>query len=180
MQLLDCALIIIQDFGLSGFTMDGLAKQAGVSNPLIYKYFDTRLALLQELLIREYERFSSNITAQLKGTSDYRKLIKVAVTANFNEFSKGNILDALRGEADVFSAIKETEETVTKNIGYLLIKSLTEALPLSQEQALKVVVMSSGASKATAERYKRMGGDKKVLIEDTVRFILAGADELSR
>ena len=31
--------------------MDRLATEAGVSNPLIYKYFDTRLQLLQELLI---------------------------------------------------------------------------------------------------------------------------------
>ena len=159
--------------------MEGLATKTGVSNPLIYKYFDTRLALLQGLLIRKYEGFSSNITIQLMNTNDYRQRIEVAVTANFNEYSKSNILYALRGKADVFAAIKDTEENVSKNIAYLLINSLTEALPLSEAQALKVVVMSSGASKAKAERYRRMGGDKATLIEDTIRFILAGAKELT-
>ena len=33
--------------------MDLLATVAGVSNPLIYKYFDTRRQILEELLVRE-------------------------------------------------------------------------------------------------------------------------------
>jgi AcrR family transcriptional regulator len=31
--------------------MEALAREADVSNPLIYKYFDTRRAVLQELLV---------------------------------------------------------------------------------------------------------------------------------
>ena len=54
-HLLDCARQIVLDQGLSTLTMERLASEAGVSNPLIYKYFDTRLQLLQELLIREYK-----------------------------------------------------------------------------------------------------------------------------
>ena len=46
-QLLDCARQIILDHGLSTLTMERLATEAGVSNPLIYKYFDTRLHMLQ-------------------------------------------------------------------------------------------------------------------------------------
>ena len=40
-QLLDSARDLIQDQGFSGFTMEALATAAGVSNPLVYKYFDT-------------------------------------------------------------------------------------------------------------------------------------------
>ena len=46
-QLLDCARQVILEHGLSTLTMERLATQAGVSLPLIYKYFDTRLQLLQ-------------------------------------------------------------------------------------------------------------------------------------
>ena len=46
-QLLDSARDLLLQEGFSGFTMDALASEAGVSNPLIYKYFDTRLELLQ-------------------------------------------------------------------------------------------------------------------------------------
>jgi AcrR family transcriptional regulator len=60
-HLLDCARDLIQESGVSGFTMEALATKADVSNPLVYKYFDTRLELLQELWTREYERFSTSI-----------------------------------------------------------------------------------------------------------------------
>ena len=38
-QLLDSARDIIVQQGLSTLTMEQLATEAGVSNPLIYKYF---------------------------------------------------------------------------------------------------------------------------------------------
>ena len=50
-QILDCARQVILEHGLSTLTMERLAKQAEVSLPLIYKYFDTRLQLLQALLL---------------------------------------------------------------------------------------------------------------------------------
>ena len=36
-QLLDSARDLIQSQGISGFTMEALATEAGVSNPLVYK-----------------------------------------------------------------------------------------------------------------------------------------------
>ena len=45
-QLLDSARDLLLKEGFSGFTMDALASEAGVSNPLIYKYFDTRLVVV--------------------------------------------------------------------------------------------------------------------------------------
>jgi AcrR family transcriptional regulator len=49
-QLLDTTATIIEDMGFSGFTMETLAKVAGVSNPLVYKYFDSRQEIFKELL----------------------------------------------------------------------------------------------------------------------------------
>ena len=61
-QLLDCARQIILDHGLSTLTMERVAAEAKVSNPLIYKYFDTRLQMLQALLAPENtRRFESHL-----------------------------------------------------------------------------------------------------------------------
>ena len=65
MQLLDCAGRIVLDDGLSKFTIDALAKEAQVSMPLIYKYFDTRIEILQALLSRESEQFSAVVESSL-------------------------------------------------------------------------------------------------------------------
>jgi AcrR family transcriptional regulator len=76
MQLLDCAQTIILERGLSSFTMEALAREAGVSNPLVYKYFATRLAILQELLLRETKRFN-NIVYILRDQPDVFEAIAV-------------------------------------------------------------------------------------------------------
>ena len=72
-QLLDSAREIVQDQGLSSLTMEALARHAGVSNPLVYKYFDARLSLLQELLAREHERFTTNVREKLPMPARSRK-----------------------------------------------------------------------------------------------------------
>ena len=74
-QLLDSARDLIQEQGFSGFTMEALAKEAGVSNPLAYKYFDTRLELLQALWTREYERYSSSIFEQVSKTENFEDIV---------------------------------------------------------------------------------------------------------
>ena len=52
-HLLDCSAEMIATDGIAGFTMEGLAKRANVSAPLVYNYFPNRIELLQTLLKRE-------------------------------------------------------------------------------------------------------------------------------
>ena len=56
-QLLDTTQALLISKGLQSFTMEGLAKAAAVSAPLVYNYFANRTELLQALLKREYQRF---------------------------------------------------------------------------------------------------------------------------
>ena len=58
-QLLGATHELILEHGLNSFTMELLARKAGVSNPLVYKYFNTRLELLQSLLVREFNLFKN-------------------------------------------------------------------------------------------------------------------------
>ena len=87
MQLLDSAKRLILAKGLSSFTMESLAREAGVSHPLIYKYFDTRLSLLHALLERESSHFNRELREQVSQASDYHELVRLFVSANFTQFS---------------------------------------------------------------------------------------------
>ena len=78
-QLLDSARDLIQNQGFSGFTMEALATEAGVSNPLVYKYFDTRLELLQELWTREYERYTLSVREQLSKAENFEDVVRLFV-----------------------------------------------------------------------------------------------------
>lgn len=178
MQLLDSAQRIIQDKGLSSFTMEALATEAGVSNPLVYKYFDTRLALLQELLTRETDHFNEQLRVAVTGAEDYEELVGIVVSVNFEQFLSSNILNILRGQPDVYAAIAKADTRQSGAMARFLVRSLADQYTVDPKLAEEIVVLASGASQAAAARYDRLGGDRDTMIDNAVRFIFGGITSL--
>ena len=173
-QLLDCARDIIVNQGLSTLTMEILAQQAGVSNPLIYKYFDTRLQLLQELLLREYAAFRDNVKEKLTRSKDYRQTVRAYVDINFEQFAGGDVLSILLNQPDVRQALQEKERP---RYAPFFIKEMAKEYGITNRQAETLVVLASGASLAAAEHYGRYGGDREAQIDQTVAFIFGGIQQ---
>ena len=173
-QLLDCARQVILEHGLSTLTMERLATQAGVSLPLIYKYFDTRLQLLQALLTREYKAFRKSFVPTTSG-GNYRDALRGYVEVNFRQFSDGDIVGILLGQADVRQAVSDKEKS---RYAPFFIKEVANEFSIAPQLAEKIVVMASGASIAAAEHYNRVGGDREAQIDQTVSFILGGIKNL--
>ena len=174
-QILDCARQVILEHGLSTLTMERLAAQAGVSLPLIYKYFDTRLQLLQTLLIREYKAFRKSFVAAKTTPGSYRDALRGYVDVNFRQFSDGDILGILLGQADVRKVV---DDRARSRSAPFFIKELANEFAIPPRLAEKIVVMASGASIAAAEHYNRVGGDRDTQIDQTVTFILGGIEGL--
>ena len=173
-QLLDSARDIILQQGLSSLTMEVLAQQAGVSNPLIYKYFDTRLQVLQELLIREHNLFRETVMQNLSDASDYRDAVRAYVEINFHQFAGGDVLSILFNQPDVRQALAEKRPRQAPR----LIKEMAKEYGISNKLAEQLVVLASGASLAAAEHYGRYGGDRELQIEQTVDFIFGGISQV--
>lgn len=55
-QLLDAALSLIAEKGYESVSMEGIARRAGVTKPVVYDLFGTLADLLEALLEREEER----------------------------------------------------------------------------------------------------------------------------
>ena len=176
-QLLDCARQIILDHGLSILTMERLATEAGVSNPLIYKYFDTRLQMLQVLLIREYKAFRKSFVRTNPSDGNYRTALRSYVDVNFQQFAGGDIVSILLSQADVRQAVREQERS---RYAPFFIKELANEFGLSTRLAERIVVLASGASIAAAEHHSRIGGDRESQIDQTVDFILGGIEALRK
>ena len=62
-RILDAAFETVATFGLSRFTVDDVARLAGVSRQSVYRYFESRDALIQALVYREEEAFIEGIRA---------------------------------------------------------------------------------------------------------------------
>jgi len=177
-QLLDAAATIIQQHGLSGFTMEALAKEAGVSNPLVYKYFDTRRALMQELLELEFDRFLDDLKKRLEAAYSLEDIVRIFVTKNFDEVDRGSAIQILRGQPDIRKTIRNKEEEEERRFAQYLVAELAGNYALTRAQAEQVAIMGAGASVAAAERVHRSGRHREDLIDDTVRFIVGGFESL--
>lgn len=175
-QLLDSAKVLIQKEGLSSFTMEALAHEADVSNPLVYKYFDTRLGLLQELLEREYERFSSNLLTQMMSIEEFDNVVRRNVELNFDEAVAGDIIYILRAQPDVQVVIQQSADKNLRKLGAFLIESAQNEYKLNQQQAQQLIAVASGASQAAARHYSRFGGSRSKFVDRTISFIMAGMD----
>ena len=174
-QLLDCAREVIVNEGLSGLTMEKLATVAQVSNPLIYKYFDTRAQVLQELLVREYTAFRKSITQRTENVASYRDAVRGYVDINFQQFAGGGALSILLGQPDVRQAIDKQEKS---RHAPFFVKELSKEFKIRRGLAQKILVLASGASIAAAENYNRFGGNRDQQIDQTVAFIFGGIEQL--
>ena len=175
-QLLDSARDLIQDQGFSGFTMEALATEAGVRNPLVYKYSDTRLELLQELWTREYERYNRNVREQLTKAENFEDIVRLFVNLNFTELSLGEITHILGSQPELREVTKAKQKSNQRGTGLFLVNTVEEMYHLTPSQATHLVVLASGASIEAARHYARYGGSRKKMVEDTVNFILNGAE----
>ena len=59
--MIDAAFRAVERFGLSRFTMDDVARMAGVARQSVYRYFDSRDALIVALVFREEEAFIEGV-----------------------------------------------------------------------------------------------------------------------
>ena len=62
-RILDAAFAAISTFGLSRFTMDDVARLARLSRQSVYRYFDSKDALVVALVEREEDAFLAGVRA---------------------------------------------------------------------------------------------------------------------
>ena len=175
-QLMDTARDLLLKKGFSGFTMDALAFAAGVSTPLIYKYFDTRLELLQELWAREYDSYARSVREELSEAEDFEDVVRVFVNLNFKQLTQGGIAHILAEQPEIHEVTKGRQKDNLRSTGLFLVTSVEEMYHLTPSQAGHVIALASGASIESARHYARYGGSPKKMVEDTVRFILNGVE----
>lgn len=155
--------------------MEGLARDAGVSHPLVYKYFSTRMELLQALLEHALEAFGDSVEQQLSDVSDYKEIIRIFVATNFDQFQHGSVINTLLAQPDIRAAAGDAEQ---RRAGTYLVRQLTRRLRIEADQAQLLVVLGAGASQAAAQRYSGSQRDRAKTIDETTRFIVGGVEQL--
>jgi AcrR family transcriptional regulator len=82
--LLIAASDIFVDRGYHAAGMDEIAERAGVSKPVLYQHFSSKLELYLAVLQRHVENLVSGVRQALRATTDNRQRLRSAIGAFFD------------------------------------------------------------------------------------------------
>lgn len=178
-QLLNTAKLMIVKDGLQNFTMEALSGTAGVSSPLVYNYFSSRLALLETLLQVEYCKYNEELIETASKATNFIGMVRVFIAGNFDHYAPGNILPILLSQPEIVGSIQASQSKYGKLIANLLVLSTKENYKITRAQAKLLMYISSGASKSAAE-YSSLGKvSREKTIKTTLTYVLAGLSAFS-
>ena len=83
-QLLAAASEVFVDRGYHAAGMDEIADRAGVSKPVLYQHFTSKLELYLAVLAQHVENLVSGVRQALRTTTDNRQRVRAAVAAFFD------------------------------------------------------------------------------------------------
>jgi AcrR family transcriptional regulator len=179
-QLLDVARNIVEHEGVGACTVDAVSRRAGVTPQLVHKYFGTRASLLEDLFRREDDRYQVDVRERLADARTFEDVVRVFVSANFDQLSSATAIGRLRVVPETASARREHQDTGERSAERVLVRAMAAEYPTSPELMEFVLRLGSAASiEAGNLAAQRADIDRDRSIENAVRFILAGVRELA-
>lgn len=173
-QILEAARNLIIVDGIQSFTMDSLAKAAGITTPLVYNYFANRAELLQELLKQEYTAFSARVRSEVEAATSFEEIVRAFISSNFDHFAPGNILPLLQSQPEVAVVIAEQQKRSSNQTARFLVKLTAKSFQLTRAEAELVTSMSSGASIAAAQFAANREVTRDETIDTVLTYVIAG------
>jgi AcrR family transcriptional regulator len=94
-RILDAAFEAVATFGLSRLTVDDVARLAGVSRQTVYRYFDSKDAVIEALVAREEEILLEGVRAAHRQAPSLREAIRRSVLFCLQAAREHPLLDRL-------------------------------------------------------------------------------------
>ncbi|MBV8967088.1 MAG: TetR/AcrR family transcriptional regulator [Mycobacteriaceae bacterium] len=177
-QLLAAASEVFVDRGFHAAGMDEIADRAGVSKPVLYQHFSSKLELYLAVLQRHVDNLVSGVRQALRTTTDNRQRLHSAVQAFFDFIEHDS-----QGYRLIFENDYVTEPQVAAQVR-VATESCTDAVfdlisrdsGLEAHRARMIAVGLVGVSVDCARYW--LGADRPISKEDavagTVQFAWGG------
>jgi AcrR family transcriptional regulator len=131
-QLIDVATTVFADKGYYGASMNDVAREAGVTKPVLYQHFPSKQALYLELVGEVSERLSTAVAEAAAEATDRRTMVVSAFGAYFGFVQSNQRAFRLlfgRGaprEAEYSGGTRLVEERMSETICGLLSPDLAD------------------------------------------------------
>ncbi|HWG93690.1 MAG TPA: TetR/AcrR family transcriptional regulator [Mycobacteriales bacterium] len=155
-QLLSAAQAVFVVQGYHAAAMDDIAERAGVSKPVLYQHFPSKLELYLALLDQHAEVLVGRVHEALGSTTDNHARVTASVQAYFDfvdgEGTPGEGAFRLLFESDLRNdpAVRERVERMTMQCVEAIARTIAHDTGYREEEALLLSVALSGAAEVSA------------------------------
>jgi AcrR family transcriptional regulator len=171
-QLLDAANEVFTSKGYHAAAMDDIADAAGVSKPVLYQHFPSKLDLYLALLDQSCDRLLEIVEEALASTEDNADRV-VATVAAFYEFvssESGEFRFVFESDLTGDRAVQQRLSRVNAEISEAIAGVIAEDTSLPSEQAKLLAVSLVGIAQVSA-RYWISGGTSTVTLDEAKQLV---------
>jgi AcrR family transcriptional regulator len=171
-QLLDAASEVFASKGYHAAAMDDIADAAGVSKPVLYQHFPSKLDLYLALLDQSCERLAEVVEEALASTEENADRV-IATVAAFYEFvssESGDFRFIFESDLTGDRAVQQRLSQVNAEISNAIAEVIAEDTSLPVQQAKLLAVCLVGIAQVSA-RYWISGGTSAVTLEEAKHLV---------
>jgi AcrR family transcriptional regulator len=171
LQLLDAASEVFASKGYHAAAMDDIADAAGVSKPVLYQHFPSKLDLYLALLDQSCDRLVDVVQEALASTDDNADRV-IATVAAFYEFvsSSGEFRFVFESDLTGDGAVQRRLSRVNDEISDAIATVIAEDTSLRPQQAKLLAVSLVGIAQVSA-RYWISGETSAVTLEEAKQLV---------
>ncbi|QFG69178.1 TetR/AcrR family transcriptional regulator [Ornithinimicrobium pratense] len=160
-QLLDAALEAFSQGGYHQTLMDDIADRAGVSKPVLYQHFDSKLDLYLGIARGVADEVLTTLTAALASSDNNPERIRACVATFFDFVDRPGSGFPLLFASDMGQepAVAALLEETRRACGEALAAEVAEATDVPREEAVLVGMALAGVAQTAAMHWYRSPGD---------------------
>ncbi len=151
-QLLGAAQEVFVAQGYHNAAMDDIADRAGVSKPVLYQHFPSKLELYLALLDEHADDLVAKVRQALDSTTDNRQRVSASVAAYFDFVTGDGEAYRLVFESDLRNdpAVRERVERMTTSCVEAIARTIAQDTGAGEDEALLLSVGLTGLAEVGA------------------------------
>jgi len=159
-QLLDAALEVFVRHGYHAALMEDIAEHAGVSKPVLYQHFPSKLDLYLALLDTQVADLVGRVRAALEATTDNRERVRGAITTYFDFVESKGAAYRLVFESDLRNepAVRDRIEHALDSCVEAIADTIAKDTGVVPDEARMLSVGLTGLAEVSARWWLASGG----------------------
>jgi AcrR family transcriptional regulator len=172
-QLLDSALEVFVAQGYHSAAMDDIADRAGVSKPVLYQHFPSKLELYLALLDHSCDTIIDACRVALASTDDNKQRVTATMHVFYNYVAGAHGAFRLVFESDLTSepSVRERVERVTTECADEIADVIHEDTGLPAEQSRLLAVSLVGMAQVSARFWLQ---DQRGIAKEDAAMLVSG------